>query len=53
MGNAQPNVDPKEAAKEQKRVINRSQRKLEREVKKMEGQEAKTLREIKKMAEKG
>lgn len=53
MGNKQPNVDPKEAAKEQKRIINRSQRKLERECKKLEGQEAKTMREIKKLAEKG
>ena len=53
MGNEQAKVDPKEAMKEQTRIINRSTRKLERECKKMEGQEAKTMREIKKLAEKG
>ena len=53
MGNEQAKVDPKELAKEQARVITRSQRKLEREAKKLEGQEAKSLREIKKLAEKG
>jgi len=54
MGNKQgPAPDPKEVAREQKRVITRSQRKLEREIKNIERQEAKTMREIKKMAEKG
>ena len=37
MGNEQAKVDPKELAKEQARVITRSQRKLEREAKKLEG----------------
>ena len=53
MGNKGPQIDPKEAAKEQKRVITRSQRKLEREIKALERQEAKTMREIKKMATAG
>ena len=53
MGNKQGQVDPKEAAKEQKRVITRSQRKLEREIKALERQEAKTMREIKKLATSG
>ena len=53
MGNKQAQVDPKEAAKEQKRVIQRSQRKLEREIKGLERQEAKTMKEIRKLAESG
>ena len=54
MGNKQgPAPDPKEVAREQKRVITRSQRKLEREIKASERTEAKTKREIKKLAEKG
>ena len=37
MGNKQgPAVDPKEAAREQKRIITRSERKLEREIKGLE-----------------
>ena len=37
MGNKNtPQVDPKEVAREQKRVITRSQRKLEREIKALE-----------------
>ena len=54
MGNKNtPQVDPKEVAREQKRVITRSQRKLEREIKALERQEAKTMREIKKLATSG
>ena len=53
MGNKQAQIDPKEAAKEQKKVISRSQRKLEREIKALERQEAKTMREIKKLAQAG
>ena len=53
MGNKGPAPDPKEVAREQKRVITRSQRKLEREIKALERQEAKTMKEIKKLAEKG
>ena len=53
MGNEAAKQDPKEAMKEQTRIINRSTRKLERECKKMESQEAKTMKEIKKLAEKG
>ena len=53
MGNKGPQIDPKEAAKEQKRIIQRSQRKLDREIKALERQEAKTMREVKKLATAG
>jgi translation initiation factor 6 (eIF-6) len=46
-------VDPKEAAKEQKKVIRASKRKLDREVKNLEKQEKKLIGEITKMAKKG
>ena len=50
MGNKAPKVDPKEQAKENKRVITRAIRNIERENKKLQGQEAKTLKEIKALA---
>jgi len=53
MGNKQPTIDPKEAAREQKRIITRSNRKLEREIKGLERQEAKTMKEVKKLATAG
>ena len=53
MGNKQAQIDPKEAAKEQKRIIRKSQRQLERESKKLQTQETKAMKEIKKMAEQG
>ena len=53
MGNKQPTVDPKEMAREQKRIITRSNRKLEREIKTLERQEAKTMKEVKKLAQAG
>lgn len=53
MGNKGPQIDPKEAAREQKRTIQRSQRKLDREIKGLERQEAKTMKEIKKLATQG
>jgi len=46
-------VDPKEAAKTQKKVIRASKRKLDREIKNLEKQEKKLMGEIKKMAQKG
>ena len=52
MGNNAPKVDPKEQAKENKRVITRAIRNIERENKKLQGQEAKTLKEIKTLAQK-
>ena len=52
MGNKAPKVDPKEQAKENKRVIPRAIRNIERENKKLQGQEAKTLKEIKALAQK-
>jgi len=45
--------DPKEVAKEQKKVVRGAQRKLAREVTNIDRNEKKTLTEIKKMAEKG
>ena len=53
MGNKQPVIDPKEAAREQKRIITRANRKLEREIKTLERQEAKTMKEVKKLATAG
>ena len=53
MGNKGPQIDPKEAAREQKRIITRSERKLNREIGALERQEAKTMREIKKLATSG
>lgn len=50
MGNSQPKIDPKEAAKENKRVITRAIRQIERERTKLQNQEAKTLKEIKALA---
>ena len=50
MGNSQPKIDPKEQAKENKRVITRAIRQIERERTKLQNQEAKTLKEIKKLA---
>jgi len=50
MGNKGPQIDPKEVAREQKRIITRSERKLNREIANLERQEAKTMREIKKLA---
>ena len=49
----QPQVDPKELIKQQKRVLTRSQRKIDRECTKLGAQEKKTLAEIKKLATKG
>ena len=53
MGNKGPQIDPKEAAREQKRIITRSERKLEREIKGLERQEAKSMKEVKKLATAG
>ena len=53
MGNKQPTVDPKEMAREQKRIITRSNRKLEREIKTLERQEAKYLEAVKTLAQDG
>jgi charged multivesicular body protein 2A len=50
MGNKGPQLDPKEVAKEQKRIITRSERKLNREINALERQEAKTMKEVKKLA---
>lgn len=53
MGNKQPKKTPEEIAKENKRVIGRSLRHLERERKKLEREEPKILNDIKKLAQKG
>ena len=39
MGNSQPKIDPKEVAKQNKRMIDKSIRTIEREQKKLQGQE--------------
>lgn len=46
-------VDPKEAAKAQKKIVRGSQRKLDKEIRNLEKQEKKMMGEIKKMAQKG
>jgi len=52
MGNKAPEVDPKEVARQNKRMISKSIRTVEREQKKLMGQEAKLLKEIKALATK-
>lgn len=52
MGNSQPKIDPKEVAKQNKRMIDRSIRTIEREQKKLQAQEKKLLAEIKVLATK-
>ena len=52
MGNKQPKLDPKEEAKQNKRTIQRAIRQIDRERTKLQGQEPKTLREIKKLIQK-
>jgi charged multivesicular body protein 2A len=52
MGNKAPEVDPKEVARQNKRMISKSIRTVEREQKKLIGQEAKLLKDIKALATK-
>ena len=53
MGNKQPVQDPKEIVREQNRIIARLNRKLESEIKTLERQEAKSMKEVKKLAQAG
>ena len=50
MGNSAPKKTPAEQAKENKRVIQRSIRQIDRERTKLQNQEAKTLKQIKDLA---
>ena len=50
MGNKAPKLTPKEEARANKRVVDRAQRHIESEQKKLQGQEKKCLEEIKKLA---
>ena len=52
MGNQQVKLTPKELAKNNKRVVDRAVRSIEREQKKLQGQEVKCLKEIKALATK-
>ena len=52
MGNKQPKLDPKEEAKQNKRTLQRAVRQIERERTKLQNQEAKTLAQIKQLAQK-
>ena len=52
MGQKQAKLDPKEEAKQNKRTIQRAVRQIDRERNKLQAQEAKTLREIKTLAQK-
>ena len=55
MGNGSPikQIDPKEEAKQNRRLIDRAHRKIERERKKLELSEKKYLAEIKTLAKQG
>ena len=52
MGNSGPKIDAKEEAKQHKRTITRAVRQIDRERTKLQGQEAKILKEIKALAQK-
>lgn len=52
MGNKQPEVDPKEVAKQNKRQIQKAIRTIDREQKKLQAQEKKLLADIKVLATK-
>ena len=52
MGNSAPKKTPKELARENKRVVDRAVRQIDRERTKLEGNEKKLLEEIKKLAKK-
>ena len=52
MGNSATKKTPKELARENKRVVDRAVRQIERERTKLEGNEKKVLEEIKKLAKK-
>ena len=52
MGQTETKIDPAEEAKKQGRVINKAIRQIERELKKNEADEKKTLKLIKDMATK-
>ena len=52
MGNKAPKMTAKEQARENKRVVDKSQRHIEREQTKLMAQEKKCLEEIKKLATK-
>jgi len=52
MGNSQPKMTPKEMARQNKRIVDRAVRQIERERNKLESQEKKLLEEIRKLAKK-
>ena len=47
MGNKQPKIDPAEQAKQQKRIVDRAVRTIEREQKKLQKDEENILKTIK------
>ena len=53
MGNKAPKKTPEEICRENKRVVDRSQRRLEWEKNKLEKEEGKIIADIKKLATKG
>ena len=52
MGNSAPKKTPKELARENKRIVDRAVRQIERERMKLDTNEKKVLEEIKKLAKK-
>ena len=52
MGNSQPKLTPKELARQNKRVVDKAVRQIDRERTKLQSNEVKLLEEIKKLAKK-
>jgi charged multivesicular body protein 2A len=52
MGNSQPKLTPKELARQNKRIVDKAVRQIDRERTKLQGNEGKLLEEIKKLAKK-
>ena len=52
MGNSQPKLTPKEQARENKRIVDRAVRQLDREKSNLARNEQKILKEIKQLAQK-
>ena len=52
MGNSQPKLTPKEQARQNKRIVDKAVRQIERERVKLQNNEVKILNEIKMLAKK-
>ena len=52
MGNSQPKLTPKEQARQNKRIVDKAVRQIDRERTKLQNNEVKILEEIKRLAKK-